>query len=209
MDWGLRSIKYLVLLFFVWAIGVAMSPEQTLDFLNSDYWKVADVKMLYFFTRMSGTALLVITTIVLLSIPVRMFWCRFLCPYGALLGIVGRLSPFRIRRDPDRCNGCQKCTRNCPSHLPVSKSKAVKSVECSSCLTCQVGCPRGALSYSTPSVIQKHALGLNARNSALTTLGVFFAIILIAKLTGNWRSQVSPHDLSRLIPQLDNLGHPR
>ena len=54
---------------------------------------------------------IVIGVIVLLSMFVQNFWCRYLCPYGALLGLVSLLSPVKIRRDKEACIDCGKCTR--------------------------------------------------------------------------------------------------
>jgi len=64
------------------------------QFINSPYNRFADVKMLSFFTDISNTALIVILVLTFLSIIIPYFWCRFLCPYGAILGI---LSYFGIK----------------------------------------------------------------------------------------------------------------
>ncbi|HLD99320.1 MAG TPA: 4Fe-4S binding protein [Bdellovibrionota bacterium] len=207
LDYGLRSIKYLLLAFFVWIIGIAMPPEQVAAFLEGDYWKVSDVKMLYFFTKISLTSIVVIGVLALLSIPTRNFWCRFLCPYGALLGIVGLLSPYKIRRDEALCRSCHKCTRNCPAHLPVSTSRTIRSAECTSCLTCKIGCPTGALTYSPR--FKKTRTGMTPRALAASIAAVFISFILAAKLGGFWNSGVPRSELARLIPQTGNLEHPR
>lgn len=205
IDFTLRSLKYLVLGFFFWIIVIAMTPAQGLDFLDSDYWKIADVKMYYFFASPSTLSLIVIGSLVLLSIPMRNFWCRFLCPYGALLGLTGLLSPFKIRRDVSLCHNCKKCTRNCPAHLPVATSKSIISPECTSCLTCKTGCPSGALTYSSG----KKSKGLSPRILACAVVLGFVAVILAAKLGGVWKSQVSTDDLHRLIPGIGKMEHPQ
>src|SRR5208337_3463433 len=69
------------------------------------------------------------------------FWCRFLCPYGALMGIVSILSPVKIRRDAQACIDCGKCNKACPSHLPVDRLVQIWSVECSGCMECIAVCP--------------------------------------------------------------------
>ncbi|WP_375709259.1 4Fe-4S binding protein, partial [Escherichia coli] len=40
---------------------------------------------------------------------------RYLCQYGAVMGVVSLLSPFKIRRNAESCIGCGKCAKNCPS----------------------------------------------------------------------------------------------
>ena len=70
--------------------------------------------MYYFFAEITPFALTVIVGLVLLSIPIRGFWCRYLCPYGALLGILSLLSPQKIKRNPTTCIDCGKCAKVCP-----------------------------------------------------------------------------------------------
>ena len=97
-DIALRGLKYLLLGFFVFVIG-GMSTEMLTGFMNTPYGLIADVKMLNFFRDMGLTAAIVIGVLVLLSMLVENFWCRYLCPYGALLGLASLLSPVKIRRD--------------------------------------------------------------------------------------------------------------
>ncbi|HAZ14537.1 MAG: hypothetical protein A2X86_15510 [Bdellovibrionales bacterium GWA2_49_15] len=205
LDWLLRSIKYLLLGFFIFAIGFAMSEVALHGFMESDYWKVADVKMLRFFTNISPFALGVITVLTLLSIPIRNFWCRFLCPYGALLGLSGLFSPFAITRDNNACTHCKKCTRYCPSYLPVEAKARITSLECSSCLTCLSGCPKGALTFST----RKGRFSLPTWAYPLILMTLFFGIIQTAKWTGHWQSSLNESELHRLIPLTNELEHPR
>ncbi len=205
LDYTLRGIKYLLLAFFVWVIGFMMSEMAIYSFMQSDYWKVADVKMLRFFTDISPFALGVIIVLALLSIPIRNFWCRFLCPYGALLGLTGLLSPMAITRDNNACTHCKKCTRFCPSYLPVEASARVTSPECSSCLTCLSGCPKGALTYST----RKKRFSLPAWCLPMLLCILFFGIIQIAKWTGHWQSSLNENELRGLIPMASELEHPR
>ena len=77
LDIPLRGLKYLLLGFFVFII-VSMSAATIHDFMGSPYGLIADVKMLDFFRDMSLTAAIVIATLVLLSIVVENFWCRYL-----------------------------------------------------------------------------------------------------------------------------------
>ena len=141
LDLLLRGLKYLLLLLFVIFILLGMSGEALVKFLDAPYWAVSDVKMLHFFTKMSGTTMVVLATLTFLSLFYKMFWCRYLCPYGALLGLASVLSPFKIRRDVAGCTGCQRCTAACPSGLEVHSSTAVSSPECTGCLTCVAHCP--------------------------------------------------------------------
>ena len=127
------GLEIFLLGFFVWAIS-GMSAMGIRDFMLSPYGLIADVKMLNFFRHLGETGLTVLGIFVLASVFVQNFWCRFLCPYGALLGLTSWLSPTRIRRNTETCIDCAKCAKACPSALPVDKLVQIRSVECTGCL---------------------------------------------------------------------------
>lgn len=126
LDIPLRSLKYLLMAFFLFIV-ISMSAEALSDFLLAPFGIIANVKMLNFFREMGLFGMTVVAMLILLSVFIRNFWCRFLCPYGALMGLVSTLSPVKIRRDTQACIDCGKCNKTCPSSLPVT-------VCCRSCL---------------------------------------------------------------------------
>ncbi len=73
------------------------------------------------------------------------FFCRVLCPLGALLGVFSRFSVWRIDRDPVRCTDCDLCLKSCEGasdpHTDLRKS------ECFVCLNCIEDCPHDALTF--------------------------------------------------------------
>jgi MauM/NapG family ferredoxin protein len=75
------------------------------------------------------------------------FWCRVLCPLGALLGILSTGSLMRIRRDVEKCNDCQKCLRYC--HGGCDPHLELRVSECHGCMNCIEDCPEGAIHYGT------------------------------------------------------------
>ncbi len=99
LDLPLRGLKLLLLGFFVWAVWVAMDPAGVEAFLDSPYAQVADVKMWLFFAAPSRLTIAVLGVLVVGSVFVRDLWCRYLCPYGALVGLLGRLAPLKVARD--------------------------------------------------------------------------------------------------------------
>jgi MauM/NapG family ferredoxin protein len=73
------------------------------------------------------------------------WWCRALCPLGALLGLAARATIFRIHVDPDLCNECTRCVSDCQgADEPFAKHRVS---ECHVCLNCVSVCPEGAISF--------------------------------------------------------------
>ncbi len=203
-DSGLRSVKYILLAFFIYVVVLKMPSFAILQFIGGDYYKIADVKMLFFFTEMSTTTAVSLSLLFILSLFYKNFWCRYLCPYGGLLGLISFFSPLKIMRNDAACIHCGKCTKNCPSLLPVEQLQSVRSPECTGCLTCVSHCPaNGALDVSLAG--KKAVTPLIA---ALLVVVLFFGSIGIAKLTNNWHSTVTYEQYQRLIPQAAHLDHP-
>jgi len=204
LDFLLRGIKYLLLLLFVKIIVLDMPAEALGGFLDAPYWAISDVKMLHFFTRMSLTTVAVLAVLTLLSFLYRNFWCRYLCPYGALLGLVSLASPFRIRRDASGCTGCQRCSAACPSGLAVHSSSAVSSPECTGCLTCVAHCPeRNVLAMQPFFWIRPLAVWVYPSIVVL----VFAAAIAAGMASGQWHGSLGYADYQRLIPLEQYLSH--
>jgi len=188
LDYVLRSLKYFLLLFFLFTILYKMSPAALEQFVFSSYNIVADIKMLRFFMDISTTALVIILALVLLSIIIRYFWCRYLCPYGAMLGVLGFLSPFKVRRDVSTCTGCKKCDRACPCSIMISRKTAVISDECFACGKCVDVCPEeDTLFISLP----KRRVKLPPWAIACMVVIIFLGGSFLARGTGLWHSGVS------------------
>ena len=139
LDAVLSGAKYLLLGFFVWTVA-RMPLEAVEGFLASPYNAAADARMLLLFRSPSGTTLAVVGVLAALSLVVKHAWCRWLCPYGALLGLASWRSPLSVRRDPATCNDCRACTRACPVEIPVHARLRVLTPECTGCLSCVAAC---------------------------------------------------------------------
>jgi polyferredoxin len=138
------------------------------------------------------------------SVFVQNFWCRYLCPYGALMGLAALASPVRIRRRTNVCIDCAKCARACPALLPVDRLTAVRSAECMACLECVAACPaEGALELTLPRRRRVPAWALAAGVAA-----VFLGVVAWAQWSGHWHSGVSSQEYFDLIPRAQEFAHP-
>jgi polyferredoxin len=137
-----------------------------------------------------------------LSVVIKNIWCRYLCPYGALLGFFSLLSPVKITRNATSCIDCELCTKACPSNIKVHTADRVWSDECMSCYSCVDVCPvkntlemktAGARSRAVPSWV-----------FGVLVAGVFMAITGLAMLAGHWQNGISQQEYARRFQELDN-----
>lgn len=202
LDLLLQFCKYALLFFFIKIILVDMPITALKGFLGAPYWAIADVKMLHFFTRMSTTSMVVIGVLSLLSVIYKNFWCRYLCPYGALLGLLSMLSPFRIVRCKNKCIDCGTCSGSCPSLIDVQNKLRVNSPECTACLTCVSNCPEnGALDiafWNKP--VQRLAF-------VVVVLVLFGGGVLTGMMTDLWQTSLTYSDYQELIPMASRFNH--
>ena len=200
-------MKYLLLGFFVYAV-VMMSPSAIADFVASPYGLVVDVRMLNFFRFIGTTTAIVTGGFVLASLFVRNFWCRYLCPYGALMGLISMFSPLRISRNESACIDCAKCAKACPSVLPVDKLIQIRSAECTGCLECVAVCPaENALSLNLiGSTGARHRVP--AWQLAAGIAIIFFGLVGYAKLTDHWQTDLPQQVFLKLVPAAGEQHHP-
>lgn len=208
LDWPLRMLKYLLLLSLLYII-ISMPSQSIPHYLSGNYHKIADLKMALFFVTPGLVTLLCFALILSLAAWRRQGFCRYICPYGALLGLASFLSPFKIRRNTQHClieskgMSCDKCTRACPANIAVHTQLNVRSDECQACMRCVSACPKNeALHLST-----RNGIKLSARGLTIGLMLLLFLIPLIAYLSGFWVSQTPTETRMYLIQHLNSIGH--
>lgn len=196
LDIPLRSLKYILLGFFALAV-INMDSASLRGFIDSPFNKIADVRMLLFFRSPSTTTITVLVAFFLLSLVIKNFWCRYLCPYGALLGILSKMGLVSVERDKGKCITCRKCEESCPSYIEITKSEKVTTAECIMCMKCVDACEETkALTIKTfkpRAIIKPYVYGL-------MLVGGFLIVIFAAQATGHWRTNISTTEYGERVP---------
>ncbi|MBU0716690.1 MAG: 4Fe-4S binding protein [Planctomycetes bacterium] len=133
LDKSLGTLKYVYLVLAIW---FAVQPAVERDFIICRF----DPFVGFFRLTGSGGVLIFGGVLLILGIFVGRPYCRFLCPYGALLALVSRFSWRGVTITPDKELDCGLCARACPLGA-IEDMRTVKS-SCLYCARCFESCPR-------------------------------------------------------------------
>ena len=109
-------------------------------------------------TDITFWAYVVAGAIALGSLSIVVPFCRWFCPFAAVLNPLSRFGVTRIKRDAGTCRDCGLCTKNCPAAIAVDRVEQVKAARCISCMNCVDACPRdgtgpAALGWGPPRLL--------------------------------------------------------
>ena len=186
LDFILRTPKFLILGWFIYTM--ASFPAQAMIMIAQTSNASADISLFKWwidlFKGEHPIAAAIIVTLFVLSILIPRFWCRYLCPLGALYGIFNLFSLTRIRREECSCQQCRKCDV-CSVGLTPSKMKEFNNTECMACLDCKSNC--------TTDSIKITVLGRNLPPlvHAVLVVVVFLGTIELFKAFGVWHTHMT------------------
>ncbi len=146
IDGILKNIKYVFLVFiviFIWGFQLVSIPSGT------NPWDLFGV-MVSFGNWISLeeiisswlVAAILLLGIIMGSIFVERFFCRYLCPLGAYFGIISRFRSLIIVKNKDNCGACSLCTSKCSMGIDLDHMNKVHSMECINCMECMISCPK-------------------------------------------------------------------
>jgi polyferredoxin len=126
--------------------------------------------------------------ILALNFRVTRFWCRALCPLGALLGIVSRRSVLGLVKNPEHCNGCNRCLLRCQGGDDPMGGAPWRQPECHFCLNCVDECPEHGLQFKLFPA--QKAAGTNLqRRKVLTGLAAGAALVPLMRSTPGFAAE--------------------
>ncbi len=180
VDKPARWLKYVALAVFIaltWTLGeLAMRPYD--PWVAFNHLSSAEL-----FTEL-WIGLVVLVVGLVGSFFVDRFFCKYLCPMGAFLGLLSKLGLFKVKRVAQACVNCGACDKACPANIAVSKGEVVTSAECIDCDACVNACPAaGALVIEGPG---KKRITPIVR--IVATVAIFALVVGVATLAGafNW-----------------------
>jgi polyferredoxin len=98
----------------------------------------------YFWSMVFGV---LFGVVVALNLFRARFWCKYICPLGALLGVVGKNPLVRLKVNADYCGNCRLCLIDCQGAANPNNEAEWKPSECMFCMNCHSHCPSEAISF--------------------------------------------------------------
>lgn len=136
IDHWLRYTRYLVLAWVIYmtaASGTLIFAEVDPYFALFNFWS----------SEVAVGGLIVLGVTLAASLFIERPWCKYACPYGAVLGLSNLVRVFSIRRSASTCRMDGACDITCPMNINVSSKSVVRDHQCISCLECtsEARCP--------------------------------------------------------------------
>ena len=148
----LLSVKYFLLIIFVLILPVAteLNEPTFCEYICPAGTLEAGLPLIATHEEFRGVLgklfalkIFILIAVIFLCIMIHRFFCRVMCPLGAIYGLLNKYSFYQINYCADKCIGCDKCKKNCP--LDLDPTKDFNSVECVRCGRCKKNCPTRAL----------------------------------------------------------------
>jgi len=140
-----------------------------------------------------GVALgIIFVTLLALNLRITRFWCRALCPLGALLGIASRWSILGLEKRASNCADCNRCLLHCQGGDDPIPGAKWRKAECHLCLNCVAECPESGIRFVFfPSNAATRETPDVGRRKALTSLAAGAAAVPALRATTGYTAEAS------------------
>ena len=179
VDHYIKYLKYVVLvtILIMWCFGVSLPEfmDPWTAFGSIIAWNITSpttvsLDLAYTFTNLwLGTSIMLL--IFIFSIFVDRFFCRYLCPMGAIFTLVSKFRLFKIKKDREVCGACRLCTSTCKMGIPLYQYDEVNSGECIDCMKCVHVCVKD---NAKCELVNKSAPEAIAAIAAAVTIGLYY-----------------------------------
>ena len=136
VDQWLRYLRYVILIWVLYMTAI------TGKIIFADYDPY--FALFHFWTgEVAAIGIVILLIVMVATLFVERPFCKYVCPFGAVLGIFNLFRIFSIKRNPDTCVDCGACDRDCPMNIPVATSETVRNHQCITCMQCtsERACP--------------------------------------------------------------------
>ena len=178
-DKKLKLIKFLILIFIVslvWTNIVNIDGMSPWD----SYGLILDISFMIS-NYLIGTIILIL--IMLISLFIERFFCRYMCPLGALLSIFSKFRIIKIHKPKINCNLCKACTLKCSMGIDLDSTSIIKSTECINCLNCTSICPKNNAKYKIDEKVANEYL--------ITIISISTFLIMYYGISSNLKKKTS------------------
>lgn len=124
--------------------------------------------------------------VMLLNRFITRFWCRGICPLGALMGLLSRFSIYGMEKDNAACDDCNQCLLNCQGACEPQGGVKWRQAECHLCFNCETQCPNDVIKFKFfPNLATtKVEADLRRRRVITGTAAGVLAVPLLRSTTG-------------------------
>lgn len=139
VDMALKSLKFIILIFIIAAIWTKGNSIYNAYNPWDAFAGLLDFPQVFYDYTIG---IIVLSFIFIGAMLVERFFCRYLCPLGAIFVPISALRILRIGKPTDKCGSCRECTKACSMGILMYKTNKVNSCECINCYKCVDACPR-------------------------------------------------------------------
>lgn len=186
VDAWLKYVKYVLLVFLVvvsWSFNLTFmktaNPWDVFGMLAT-VGKMPDFK--YVISNLT-IGLILFLVIAIVSVFYERFFCRYLCPMGAIFALLSKFRIAKIRKPSAKCGKCRICTTHCAMGIPLYKYETVSSTECINCMKCIEVCPRSNTDFTIAGSDVRPLLAGTAAVAVMT--GMYYSDYYIVMNAGN------------------------